>query len=86
MSNPDATVSEAATDTPMRTSDLLVKALENEGVEYIFGVPGEENLDFLDSLRTSNIRLILTRHEQAAGLAAPPACTTSSSACSWALA
>ena len=70
MSNPDATVSEAATDTLMRTSDLLVKALENEGVEYIFGVPGEENLDFLDSLRTSKIRLILTRHEQAAGFMA----------------
>ncbi|HEC75119.1 MAG TPA: hypothetical protein ENI26_12235, partial [Methylophaga aminisulfidivorans] len=35
----------------MKTSDLLVKALENEGVEYIFGIPGEENLDFLNSLR-----------------------------------
>lgn len=54
----------------MRASDLLVKALENEGVEYVFGVPGEENLDFLDSLRTSKIRLILTRHEQAAGFMA----------------
>jgi acetolactate synthase-1/2/3 large subunit len=70
MSNPDAAVSEAGTDRPMRASDLFVKALENEGVEYIFGVPGEENLDFLDSLRTSNIRLILTRHEQAAGFMA----------------
>ncbi|MEE8562418.1 MAG: thiamine pyrophosphate-binding protein, partial [Alphaproteobacteria bacterium] len=38
----------------MKASDLLVKALENEGVEYVFGVPGEENLDFLESLRTSN--------------------------------
>jgi acetolactate synthase-1/2/3 large subunit len=54
----------------MRASDLLVKALENEGVEYIFGVPGEENLDFLDSLRTSKIKLILTRHEQGAGFMA----------------
>ena len=54
----------------IKASDLLVKALENEGVEYVFGVPGEENLDFLDSLRTSNIRLILTRHEQAAGFMA----------------
>ncbi len=54
----------------IRTSDLLVKALENEGVEYVFGVPGEENLDFLDSLRTSSIKLILTRHEQAAGFMA----------------
>ncbi|MFK7996810.1 MAG: acetolactate synthase large subunit [Granulosicoccus sp.] len=54
----------------MKTSDLLVKALENEGVKYIFGIPGEENLDFLDSLRGSSIQLILTRHEQAAGFMA----------------
>ncbi len=71
MSNLDVTVSETtATGARMRASDLFVKALENEGVEYIFGVPGEENLDFLDSLRTSKIRLILTRHEQAAGFMA----------------
>ena len=57
-------------DTRVKASDLLVKALENEGVEYVFGVPGEENLDFLESLRTSNIRLILTRHEQGAGFMA----------------
>ena len=54
----------------MKTSDLLVRALENEGVEYIYGIPGEENLDFLDSLRGSSIKLILTRHEQAAGFMA----------------
>jgi acetolactate synthase-1/2/3 large subunit len=54
----------------MKSSDLMVKALENEGVEYIFGIPGEENLDFLDSLRGSGIQLVLTRHEQAAGFMA----------------
>src|SRR3990167_4145016 len=54
----------------MKASDLFVKALENEGVEYIFGIPGEENLDFLESLRNSGIKLILTRHEQAAGFMA----------------
>ena len=54
----------------MKASDLFVKALENEGVEYIFSVPGEENLDFLDSLRQSNIKLIINRHEQAAGFMA----------------
>lgn len=54
----------------MKTSDLFVKALENEGVKYIFGIPGEENLDFLDSLRSSTIQLVLTRHEQAAGFMA----------------
>ncbi len=54
----------------MKASDLFVKALENEGVEYIFGIPGEENLDILNSLRDSNIQLILTRHEQGAGFMA----------------
>ncbi len=54
----------------MKASDLFVKALEAEGVEYIFGIPGEENLDFLNSLKDSSIRLILTRHEQAAGFMA----------------
>ena len=54
----------------MKTSDLFVKALENEGVKYIFGIPGEENLDFLESLKDSSIQLILTRHEQGAGFMA----------------
>ncbi len=54
----------------MKASDLLVRSLENEGVEYIFGIPGEENLDFLESLRESKIKLVLTRHEQAAGFIA----------------
>ena len=51
-------------------SDLLVAALENEGVDRIFGVPGEENLDVVESLRRSGIKLILTRHEQAAAFMA----------------
>ena len=51
-------------------SDLLVAALENEGVERIFGVPGEENLDVVESLRRSTIELVLTRHEQAAAFMA----------------
>ena len=51
----------------MKSSDLFVKALEAEGVEYIFGIPGEENLDMLNSLKDSSIKLIITRHEQAAG-------------------
>ncbi|WP_439482205.1 acetolactate synthase large subunit [Cyclobacterium plantarum] len=54
----------------MKASDLFVKALEKEGVEYIFGVPGEENLDLLESLSNSSIKLILTRHEQGAGFMA----------------
>lgn len=54
----------------MKASDLFVRALEAEGVEYVFGVPGEENLDLLDSLRTSKITFVVTRHEQAAGFMA----------------
>ena len=51
-------------------AEILVRALENEGVDYIFGLPGEENLDFLEALRTSKIKLIVTRHEQVAAFMA----------------
>ena len=54
----------------VKGSDLFVTALENEGVERIFGVPGEENLDTLESLRTSSIELVVTRHEQSAAFMA----------------
>ena len=54
----------------LKASDLFVEALELEGVKYIFAVPGEENLDLLESLRSSKIELILTRHEQGAGFMA----------------
>jgi len=54
----------------MKTSDLLVNCLENEGVELIFGIPGEETLDLMDSLSRSKIRFVLTRHEQAAAFMA----------------
>lgn len=60
-----------AEGTGKKASDLFVECLEEEGCEYIFGVPGEENLDLLDSLsRSDKIRLILTRHEQGAGFMA----------------
>ena len=54
----------------MKASDLLVRALEHEGVKTVFGLPGEENLDLLESLRTSSIQLVVTRHEQGAGFMA----------------
>jgi len=55
----------------MKASDLLVQCLEEEGIEYIFGVPGEENADFMISLEQSQkIRFILTRHEQGAAFMA----------------
>ncbi|MEM8827439.1 MAG: acetolactate synthase large subunit, partial [Pseudomonadota bacterium] len=53
-----------------KASDLLVKALEAEGVDRIYAVPGEENLDVVESMRTSSIELVLTRHEQGAGFMA----------------
>jgi acetolactate synthase-1/2/3 large subunit len=54
----------------MKASDLFVIALEEEGVKYMFGVPGEENLDLLESLRTSTIKFITTRDERSAGFMA----------------
>lgn len=54
----------------MNTAELLVKCLENEGVEYIFGVPGEENLQVLQALKTSAIQFVTTRHEQGAAFMA----------------
>jgi len=54
----------------MKASDLFVRQLEEEGVEYIFGLPGEENLDLLESLRASSIKVVITRHEQAAAFMA----------------
>lgn len=54
----------------MKASDLFVKCLENEGVEYIFGVPGEETIDLTESLRESKIKFIPVRHEQSAAFMA----------------
>jgi len=54
----------------MKASDLFIKCLENEEVEYIFGVPGEENEDLMISLLNSKIKFILTRHEQGAAFMA----------------
>lgn len=54
----------------MKASDVFVRALEAEGITHIFGIAGEENLDFVESLRSSKIRFVVTRHEQAAGIMA----------------
>lgn len=54
----------------MKASDLIVRCLEAEGVEYIFGIPGEENIDLMDSLTKSPIQFVLTRHEQGAAFMA----------------
>lgn len=54
----------------MKASDLFVRCLEAEGVEYIFGIPGEENIDLMDSLSRSSIQFVVTRHEQGAAFMA----------------
>lgn len=54
----------------LNTAELLIKCLENEGVEYIFGLPGEENLHLLEALKHSPIKFITTRHEQGAAFMA----------------
>jgi acetolactate synthase-1/2/3 large subunit len=54
----------------MKASELFVRCLENEGVEYIFGIPGEENIDVMDALLESTVRFITTRHEQGAAFMA----------------
>src|SRR5699024_1098745 len=54
----------------MNVSELLVKCLEQEGVEYVFGVPGEENIDLMDAFYDSDIEFIVTRHETSAAFMA----------------
>lgn len=54
----------------MKAAKLFVRTLENEGVEYVFGIPGEENLDVMDALLNSSIQFITTRHEQGAAFMA----------------
>ena len=54
----------------MKSSELFVKCLENEGVERIYGIPGEENIDVMDALLDSNIKFVTTRHEQGAAFMA----------------
>ena len=54
----------------MKAANLFVKCLENENVEFIFGIPGEENLDIMDALLDSEIKFITTRHEQGAAFMA----------------
>ena len=54
----------------MNTAQVLVKCLESEGVKYIFGIPGEENLEIIEALRDSPIQFITVRHEQGAAFMA----------------
>jgi acetolactate synthase-1/2/3 large subunit len=52
------------------TAELIVECLENEGVTHVFGIPGEENIRFVDALSKSSIEYVLTRHEQGASFMA----------------
>jgi acetolactate synthase-1/2/3 large subunit len=54
----------------MKAAELFVACLENEGIDAIFGIPGEENIDVMDALLASDVRFVLTRHEQAAAFMA----------------
>jgi len=54
----------------MKAAELFVRCLENEGIDYIFGIPGEENLDVMDALLDSSIQFIIVRHEQGAAFMA----------------
>jgi acetolactate synthase-1/2/3 large subunit len=54
----------------MKASELIVKCLANEGVRYVFGIPGEENMDVVDALVGSSIQFVTTRHEQGAAFMA----------------
>ena len=56
--------------TSLTTAQLLVQCLENNGVEYVFGIPGEENIRLIDAMKDSHIRFITVRHEQAASFMA----------------
>jgi acetolactate synthase-1/2/3 large subunit len=55
---------------PMNAAQFFMRCLENEGVKYIFGIPGEENIHMVDAFNGSSIRFILVRHEQAASFMA----------------
>ncbi len=57
-------------DITLTTAQLIVQCLENEGVEYIFGIPGEENIRLIDAMKDSTIRFIVVRHEQGASFMA----------------
>ena len=57
-------------ETSLSAAEVLVKCLENEGVQYIFGIPGEENLDVMNALKFSTIKFITVRHEQGAAFMA----------------
>jgi acetolactate synthase I/II/III large subunit len=59
-----------AESAPTTTAELIVRCLENEGVEYVFGIPGEENIHVVQALASSPIRYVLVRHEQAASFMA----------------
>ena len=54
----------------MKAAELFVRCLENEGVEYLFGLPDEENIDVMDAMPDSHIQFVLTRHEQGAAFMA----------------
>src|SRR3954471_1941665 len=69
--NDKKTSSKAAVPAkPQTAAEVLVRCLENEGVEYIYGIPGEENIDVMDALLSSTIKFVTCHHEQGAAFMA----------------
>ena len=66
----DGVIMSKKKETSLSAAEVLVKCLENEGVQYIFGIPGEENLDVMNALKFSTIKFITVRHEQGAAFMA----------------
>ncbi len=70
MKEPTPVKKQAPRQSSITAAQLLVQCLENEGVKYAFGIPGEENIHVIDALNSSSIRFVLVRHEQAASFMA----------------
>src|SRR5438094_8926055 len=70
MKKPNSIREQASEKHSETAAQLLVRCLENEGVKYAFGIPGEENIHFIDALNNSSIHFVLVRHEQAASFMA----------------
>src|SRR6187401_2012095 len=67
---PEKSSTASKTTTTQSAAELLVRCLENEGVEYIYGIPGEENIDVMDALLSSSIKFVTCHHEQGAAFMA----------------
>jgi acetolactate synthase-1/2/3 large subunit len=68
--SPEKTIATSSKPATTSAAEVLVKCLENEGVQYIYGIPGEENIDVMDALLSSSIKFVTCHHEQGAAFMA----------------